>query len=100
MTGRDLDDPATGRFLSAQIPTQEDLRRLALLTYADISAVNPTAMTPWRLEQLWRAYSTGLEQLTRELIANRIDAADDAAGESQEIAHFLQGFPTRYLRTH
>jgi [protein-PII] uridylyltransferase len=100
MTGRDLEDPATGRFLSAQIPTQEDLRRLALLTYADISAVNPTAMTPWRLEQLWRAYSTGLEQLTRELIANRIDAADDAAGEAPEIAHFLQGFPTRYLRTH
>jgi [protein-PII] uridylyltransferase len=104
MTGRDLDDPATGRFLSSQIPTQEDLRRLALLTYADISAVNPTAMTPWRLEQLWRVYSTGLEQLTRELITNRIDganqAAEFAAGASPEIAKFLQGFPTRYLRTH
>ena len=101
MTGRDLDDPATARFLSSQIPTQEDLRRLALLTYADISAVNPTAMTPWRLEQLWRVYSTGLEQLTRELIANRIDSEHEAAaGQSPEIAQFLQGFPTRYLRTH
>jgi [protein-PII] uridylyltransferase len=103
MTGRDLDDPATGRFLSSQIPTQEDLRRLALLTYADISAVNPTAMTPWRLEQLWRVYSAGVEQLTRELITNRIDGEHDTAlapGESPEIAHFLQGFPTRYLRTH
>ena len=100
MTGRDLDDPATGRFLSSQIPTQEDLRRLALLTYADISAVNPTAMTPWRLEQLWRVYSAGLEQLTRELIADRIDSAEGAAGESPEITRFLQGFPTRYLRTH
>jgi len=102
MTGRDLDDPATGRFLSSQIPTQEDLRRLALLTYADISAVNPTAMTPWRLEQLWRVYSAGLEQLTRELIANRIDGEQGASpmvGESPEIARFLQGFPTRYLRT-
>jgi [protein-PII] uridylyltransferase len=103
MTGRDLDDPATGRFLSSQIPTQEDLRRLALLTYADISAVNPTAMTPWRLEQLWRVYSSGQEQLTRELIANRIDreqGATVAANESPELALFLQGFPTRYLRTH
>ena len=104
MTGRDLDDPATGRFLSSQIPTQEDLRRLALLTYADISAVNPTAMTPWRLEQLWRVYSAGLEQLTRELISNRITVEDDAseylASHSPEIAQFLQGFPTRYLRTH
>ena len=103
MMGRDLDDPATGRFLSSQIPTQEDLRRLALLTYADISAVNPTAMTPWRLEQLWRVYSAGLEQLTRELIANRIDGgqgASLASAEPPEIVQFLQGFPTRYLRTH
>ncbi len=100
MTGRDLDDPATARFLSSQIPTQEDLRRLALLTYADISAVNPNAMTPWRLEQLWRVYSAGLEQLTRELISSRIDSAQGVAGTSPEIAEFLQGFPTRYLRTH
>jgi [protein-PII] uridylyltransferase len=103
MTGRNLDDPATGRFLTSQIPTQEDLRRLALLTYADISAVNPTAMTPWRLEQLWRVYSTGLEQLTRELVTNRIDREQGeslAATGSPEIALFLQGFPTRYLRTH
>jgi [protein-PII] uridylyltransferase len=102
MTGRDLDDPATGRFLSSQIPTQEDLRRLALLTYADISAVNPTAMTPWRQEQLWRVYSAGQEQLTRELITNRIDRQEGAAlgpNASPELARFLQGFPTRYLRT-
>ena len=103
MTRRDLDDPATGRFLTSQIPTQEQLRRLALLTYADISAVNPTAMTPWRLEQLWRAYSACQEQLTRELITNRIDreqGASLAAGQSPELAAFLEGFPTRYLRTH
>jgi [protein-PII] uridylyltransferase len=100
MTGRDLEDAATGRFLTSQIPTQEDLRRLALLTFADISAVNPTAMTPWRLEQLWRAYSAGQEQLTRELISNRIDGVGHLAYESPELAAFLEGFPTRYLRTH
>ena len=38
-----------------------------MLTYADISAVNPQAMTPWRLEQLWRAYLLAHEELTREL---------------------------------
>ncbi len=103
MSGRDLDDPATGRFLSARIPTQEDLRRLALLTFADISAVNPTAMTPWRLEQLWRTYSVGLDQLTRELIANRIDQAEAPAlglNASPQLSSFLDGFPTRYLRIH
>lgn len=97
MNGRDLEDPATARYLSSRIPTQEDLRRLTLLTYADISAVNPTAMSPWRLEQLWRVYATGLEQLTRELMADRIHTTE---GLPPELREFLEGFPTRYLRTH
>jgi [protein-PII] uridylyltransferase len=102
MNGRDLDDPATGRFLSARIPTQEHLRQLTLLTYADISAVNPTAMTPWRVEQLWRVYAAGLQQLTRELITNRIQESESAVfgpDTSPELTKFLEGFPTRYLRT-
>jgi [protein-PII] uridylyltransferase len=102
MNGRDLDDPATARFLSSRIPTQEHLRQLALLTYADISAVNPTAMTPWRVEQLWRVYAAGLQQLTRELIANRIQENESAVfgpETSPELTQFLEGFPTRYLRT-
>jgi [protein-PII] uridylyltransferase len=103
MTGRDLDDPATARFLTSRIGTSEDLRRLTLLTFADISAVNPTAMTPWRLEQLWRVYQLGQEQLARELISDRID--QDATGllganASSSLLDFLRGFPTRYLRTH
>jgi [protein-PII] uridylyltransferase len=102
MNGRDLEDPATARFLTSQVHTQEDLRRLALLTYADISAVNPTAMTPWRLEQLWRVYALGLEQLTRELASDRIHDHLFAAGDpfSERLAAFLDGFPRRYVRTH
>ena len=103
MTKRDLDDPATARFLTSRIGTQEELRRLTLLTFADISAVNATAMTPWRLEQLWRVYLSGQEQLTRELIANRIDSRFEqtfGCEETDELVNFLRGFPTRYLRTH
>ncbi len=98
MNGRDLEDPATARFLTSRIGTQEDLRRLTLLTYADINAVNPTSMTPWRLEQLWRVYSLGLEQLTRELATDRIH--EDVASASPKLAQFLDGFPKRYIRTH
>jgi [protein-PII] uridylyltransferase len=102
MTGRDVDDPATARFLTSRIGTQEELRRLTLLTFADISAVNPTAMTPWRMEQLWRVYLAAQEQLTRELIADRIDhtATTGLGDDNAELIHFLHGFPTRYLRTH
>ena len=102
MNSRDIDDPATARYLTSRVGTLERLRYLTLLTYADISAVNPTAMTPWRLEQLWRVYSTGLEQLTRELQTDRIHAIDllPATERSAELIQFLEGLPTRYFRTH
>ncbi len=105
MSGRDLDDPATARSLTRQVGTIERLRLLTLLTYADISAVNPTAMTPWRLEQLWRVYTTGLEQLTRELEMDRIHGIDNEhhsefrVNATPELERFLEGLPTRYLRT-
>lgn len=103
MNGRDLEDPATGRFLTGRVGTQERLRQLTLLTYADISAVNPTAMTPWRLEQLWRVYTLGLEQLTRDLAMDRIrrdQAVEEELAGSPDVVAFLEGLPTRYLRTH
>jgi [protein-PII] uridylyltransferase len=95
MNARDLDDPATAKDLARRAGTVENLRYLALMTYADISGVNPTAMTPWRLEQLWRVYSIGLRELTRELDTDRIHMEDDAPDHD-----FLEGFPSRYVRTH
>ena len=95
MTSRDLADPATARYIADQVETVERLKLLALMTYADISSVNPAAMTPWRLEQLWRTYAVASEELTRELETERIHAEPDAPR-----AEFLEGFPTRYLRTH
>ena len=103
MTGRDLEDPATARYLTTRVGTLERLRQLTLLTYADISAVNPTAMTPWRLEQLWHVYSVGVEQLTRDLAMDRIHNGGSSEADlasSPAVQEFLEGLPTRYLRTH
>ncbi len=97
MTGRDLGDPATARAVADRVGTIERLKLLAVLTYADISGVNPGAMTPWRLEQLWRVYRVTQQELTRELETDRIqEVPDDLAAR----AGFLKGLPTRYLRTH
>jgi [protein-PII] uridylyltransferase len=95
MNSRDLGDPATGVELAQRVETIEQLRLLALMTYCDISAVNPDAMTPWRLEQLWRTYLVGHRELTRELETERIHSH-----ASDDQSKFLEGFPTRYLRTH
>jgi [protein-PII] uridylyltransferase len=91
MQSRDLFDPQTVRDLAHQIETVERLKALTLLTYADISAVNPTVMTPWRADQLFQLYLIVHAELTRELEAERVEEVED---------EFLQGFPTRYLRTH
>jgi [protein-PII] uridylyltransferase len=97
MNSRDLHDPATVRMLADQIGTIEQLKALTILTYADIAAVNPEAMTPWRLEQLWRTYVTVQHELTRELETSRIQEVPE---DLPERAEFIKGFPVRYLRTH
>jgi [protein-PII] uridylyltransferase len=97
MQSRDLYDPQTRVDLAHQVETVERLRLLTLLTYADISAVNPTVMTPWRSSQLWQLYLMVYNELTRELEAERIQAVP--SGPPERVA-FLEGFPTRYLRTH
>jgi [protein-PII] uridylyltransferase len=95
MNARDLNDPSTAEYLAARVGTIEYLKQLTLLTYSDISAVNPDAMTPWRLEQLWRTYVITYRELTRELATERIQP-----GLPDEKGDFLEGFPMRYLRTH
>ncbi len=95
MNARDPFDPATAQYLAHKVETVENLKYLTLVTYADISAVNPTAMTAWRAEQLWQLYLLTYNELTRELESERIEHVD-----SPERSAFLEGFPTRYLRTH
>jgi [protein-PII] uridylyltransferase len=98
---RDMDDPDTGRRLKETVKTAERLRLLTLLSYADISAVNAAAMSPWRREQLWRLYRIAHRALTAGLTDDRAAAAgaawDDA---SPELREFIAGLPARYLWTH
>jgi [protein-PII] uridylyltransferase len=93
---RDTSDPAIVRALAQEVETVERLKPLVLLTWADISAVNPGAMTPWRSAQFWQLYLAVYNELTRELAADRIAPAP----ATEHRAAFLEGFPTRYLRTH
>ena len=97
MTKRDLADPATAIELANRVGTIENLKLLTLMTFGDISAVYPGAMTPWRLEQLWRTHILVNDELTRELDKVRIHAP---ANRRPHEAEFLEGLPVRYARTH
>lgn len=99
MTGRDLADPATARLLAETAGTVERLKMLAVMSYARISAARGGALTPWRVEQLWRVYSVTHYELTRELETGRIQQVpDNLAGQTGAAADFIRGFPVRYLR--
>lgn len=90
MNSRDLSDPVTIHAMADRVETVEKLKLLTLLTYADISAVNPSAMSPWRSSLLWQLYSSTHRELMRELQSDRLHT--DTV--------FLEGLPVRYQRTH
>jgi [protein-PII] uridylyltransferase len=97
VSGRDMDDPATAGLLAERVGTIERLKALTVMTYARIVALDPEAQIPYRLEQLWRAYSAAQRELLRELETDRIrQVPENLPGN----AEFLKGFPLRYLRAH
>ena len=111
MQRRDVFDPVTVRSFAAVVETRERLQCLCLLTYADIHAVNPEALTPWRAEMLFQLYLATSNLLTRSLDSNRLHAPADESlleqlraltgcDESGKIERFLEGFPRRYLGVH
>jgi len=106
---RDIFDAETVRVFAAKVQTPEMLRMLTLLTYADIQAVHPDALTPWKAENLWRLSMRAASQMDRSVDEQRVRAtgADDRIdrvvallpGKKQEVQAFLEGFPERYLTT-
>jgi [protein-PII] uridylyltransferase len=95
---RDIFDPETARALAELAGTPERLKMLTLLTYADIRAVNPEALTPWKAEMLWRLYAAASGYLTRSVDDDRIPAPAPQA--SDDGSGFLAGFPRRYQAIH
>jgi [protein-PII] uridylyltransferase len=82
---------------------------LTLFTYADIAAVHPDALTPWKAENLWRLFLATANYLDRTVDDERVSARAGRElvkrvtalmpGRKAEVEAFLNGFPERYLRT-
>src|SRR6266516_3716044 len=107
---RDIYDPLTIQSFSEKIGTPERLKMLSLLTYADIKAVNPEALTPWKAENVWQLYIAASNCMSRtadqrvhaetehdESIA-RLQAMTPALAGN--VKSYLEGLPRRYLRTY
>lgn len=106
---RDIFDPTTVAAFAEKIGTPERLKMLCLLTYADIKAVNPEALTPWKAENVWQLYMAAENYLSRSADQRvHTDIDDEKLARLRSLApvtgskfkSFLEGFPRRYLLVH
>jgi [protein-PII] uridylyltransferase len=106
---RDIFDPGTVAAFAEKMGTPERLKMLALLTYADIKAVNPEALTPWKAENVWQLYMAADNYLNRSADQRvHTEVNDEKLARLRSLAPvtgskfkaFLEGFPQRYLLVH
>jgi [protein-PII] uridylyltransferase len=106
---RDIFNPETVAVFAEKMGTPERLKMLCLFTYADIKAVNPEALTPWKAETVWQLYIGAANYLNRSA-DHRVhsDAGNEKLARLRSLApvtgakfkEFVEGFPQRYLQVH
>jgi [protein-PII] uridylyltransferase len=104
---RDTEEPDVIRHFAGLFGTEERLKMLFLLTLADVGAVSPETLTPWKEELLWRLYVDAYNQMTLAYGDEIIDRDQAVLASLQsgrppdipeaEMAAFLEGLPRRYL---
>ncbi len=106
---RDVFDPGNVKLFCEKVGAPERLKMLCLMTFADIKAVNPEAMTPWKADNLWQLYIASANYLNRSA-DERVHTDDHGSNlahlrslapvAGKKINAFLEGLPQRYLRIH
>ncbi|MGO9776242.1 MAG: [protein-PII] uridylyltransferase [Terracidiphilus sp.] len=107
---RDIFDHENVRSFAEKVGSPQILKMLTLMTFADIKAVNPDALTPWKAENLWQLYMATANFMDRSVDEVRYHAAIDPtllnrlrsmvpAAQHEALRLFLEGLPQRYLQT-
>ncbi|MFP5209749.1 MAG: HD domain-containing protein [Acidobacteriota bacterium] len=107
---RDIFDHENVRGFAEKIASPQILKMLTIMTFADIKAVNPDALTPWKAENLWQFYMSTANFMDRSVDEARYHAAIDPtllnrirsmvpADQYEDLKQFLEGLPQRYLQT-
>ena len=105
---RDTEDPEVVREFARLLGTEDRLKLLCLMTLADIEAVSPETLTPWKEELIWRLYVDTYNHLTQRYGDELIGRNAAGLGElltwrphdlsEAEIIGFVEGLPQRYLQ--
>ena len=108
---RELSDQKVITEFTRTVQDVENLNMLYLLTYADLSAVSPTAWSPWKAALLQDLYLRTLRTFEQsadvkhdklQMTAERFQKLQEAARSSfdpEEIRSFIDAMPVHYLDT-
>ncbi len=107
---RDIFDMENVRGFAEKLGSPQMLKMLTVMTFADIKAVNPEALTPWKAETLWQFYMATANFMDRSVDESRYHAAIDPTllnrirsmvppAQYEQLGRFLEGLPQRYLQT-
>ena len=107
---RDIFDQENVRGFAEKVGSPQILKMLTLMTFADIKAVNPDALTPWKAENLWQLYMATANFMDRSVDEVRYHSSIDPtllnrlrsmvpATQHDALRLFLEGLPQRYLQT-
>lgn len=107
---RDIFDHENVRAFAEKIGNPLLLKMLSIMTFADIKAVNPDALTPWKAENIWQFYMATSNFMDRSVDEVRYHSAIDPTllnrlrsmlppAQHEILRQFLEGLPQRYLQT-
>jgi [protein-PII] uridylyltransferase len=107
---RDIFDVENVRGFAEKVGSPILLKMLTLMTYADIKAVHPDALTPWKADNLWQLYMATANFMDRSVDEVRYHAAIDPTllnrirsmvppTQFESLKNYLEGLPQRYLQT-
>jgi len=109
---RDISDPKLIEQFKEQCGSEERLKKLFLLTYADIKAVGPGAWDNWKSSLLWRLYEATLALFTanksvRELVLEKLKRRKEKVKEllkgkikPESVERFFKNADESYLITY
>jgi [protein-PII] uridylyltransferase len=109
---RDISDPQLVEQFKKECRSEERLKKLFLLTYADIKAVGPGAWDNWKSSLLWKLYESTLALFTenksaRELIEEKLKRRKEKVKEllkgkikPESVERFFKNADESYLITY
>ena len=100
---RNINDPATIREFAGKFENPSLLEYLYLLTFADLSAVNPGVWTEWKALMLQELYQRTSEVLLQNLKGEEVDRLHSVRKEEKKqdiVRRLASEFPEETIKKH